>query len=284
LIDWRLIVETGDGFLALDGDSGETLWRREEPLPRLEGRFLGGAGGLCYVRQIAGMRDDDKEPRPELVWLDGKSGHQTASFVLNDLRRNDLRFGPLVVHKERVWAFIGAGPNDPNRDVIGLTPQGEAVRSSRLADDPWLRQIPAPVRTAAARVMPEWSPFRGIAEKQAGYYDEKHGEQEVVSLDGSRSQPIVFARRVSIPTGGRAKLRMRLAMEQLRPSQLQVEFNGEEVWKQKLDDETLGSQKWRDFEGDLSSRAGRTGWLTVRVIPEKDERFTAYWKRLELAF
>jgi hypothetical protein len=238
---------------------------------------------LCYLRQTVGERDDTA-PRPELVWLELQTGAETASYVLNDFKRADLRFGPVIAHKDRLVAFVGAGPQDPNRDVVGLVPQGDAQPHAPLADDPWLRHIPATFRSAAERVLPGWQPFRGIAEKQNGQFAEMHGESGVLSLDGSRGQPVIFARRLVVPAGGRAKLRLRLAMEQLRASELVVEFNGQEVWRQKLDDQTLGSKQWRDFEADLASRAGQTGWLTVRLIPEKDERFTSYWKRLEVAF
>jgi outer membrane protein assembly factor BamB len=282
LADDRLIIEAGEGFLALAAESGETLWRREAG-PRLEGRFLGGPGGLCYVRQTTGERDDTA-PRPELVWLDPQTGDETASFLLNDFKRADLRFGPVIAHKERLWAFVGAGPHDPNRDLVGLVPQGEADRRASGTDDPWLRHMPASLQAAAERVLPNWQPFRGIVDKQTGYYAEMHGEHGVVSLDGSRGQPVVFSRRIAIPAGGRAKLRLRLAMEQVRVSELEIAFNGGELLRQKLDDQTLGARQWRDFEADLSSRAGQTGWLTVRLTPDKDERFTSYWKRLEVAF
>jgi outer membrane protein assembly factor BamB len=287
LVEGRLIVETGAGFQAFDPESGESIWRIEVSLPRLEGRFLGEAG-LCYVRQTRGERDD-QDPRPELAWLELQTGRELSSFVLNDLKRPDLRFGPMLSHKDRLWAFAGAGPNEPNRDLLSLVPQGEADRSSvtnqrALADDAWLRHVPAPLRKLAERVLPDWRLFRGIVERQAGYYAQMHGEQDVLSIDGSRNQPVIFARRIVIPAGGRAKLRIRMAMEQIRESQLQVEFNGEAVWEEKLDEQSLGSQKWRDWEADLASRTGQTGWLTVRLIPDRDERFTSYWKRLEVAF
>jgi hypothetical protein len=278
----RLLVETSDGFLALNADSGEPIWRRDAG-PRLEGRFLGGPGGLCYVRQNAGERDD-VVPRPELVWVDAKTGAETASFVLHDVKRADLRFGPMIAHKDRLWTFVGAGPHDPNRDLVGLAPQGEAARALEFAADAWLPHISPSLRTAAERVLPDWRPFRGIAEKQAGHHPQMHGERDVFSLDGSRNQPVVFARRIAIPPAGRAKLRLRLAMENLILSQLQVEFNGKPAWEQKLDEQTLGAKQWRDFEADLSAHSGQTGWLFVRLIPEKDERLTSYWKRLEVAF
>jgi hypothetical protein len=139
------------------------------------------------------------------------------------------------------------------------------------------------MQSATARVLPEWRVFRGIADKPSGFYAEIHGEREVVSLDGTRGQPVVFARHIAIPQG-RARLRLRLAMDQLRASHVYVEFRGEQLWEQKLDDQTLGSRQWRDFEADLSSRAGQTGWLSVRLASDNDERFTSFWNRLEVAF
>jgi hypothetical protein len=282
IVDQHLVVETANSFLSLNPDDGSTRWRREAPA-RLEGRFCGRAGGLLYVRPILG-EGDDKTPRPELVWLDPKTGEERASFALHDLKRPEVRFGPLIAHKDRLWAFVGAGPQDPNRDLVELAPQGQATPTPALVRDAWLRQFSEPLQAAAARVLGDWRPFRGIAEKQHGFQAEMHGEREVLSLDGTRNQPVVFARRITVPMGSRARLRLRLAMEQLRPSALAVEFGGETVWEQKLDDQTLGSKQWRDFEADLSSRSGQIGWLTVRLTPDKDERFTSYWKRLEVAF
>jgi outer membrane protein assembly factor BamB len=282
IVEQQLIVETEGGFVSLDPDDGSPRWRRETP-SRLEGRLGGGAGGLLYVRQISGERDDTA-PRPELVWLDPQTGHERASFALHDLKRPELRFGPLIAHKGRLWAFAGAGPQDPHRDLIELAPQGDAVPALPPLRDVWLRHFGEPIQWAAARVLSDWRPFRGIAEKHNGYYAEMHGERGVMSLDGTRSQPVVFARQITIPASGRAKLRLRLAMEQLRPSNLQVEFRGERVWEQKLDDQSLGSKQWRDFEADLSTRAGQTGWVMVRLAGDNDDRFTSYWKRLEIAF
>lgn len=282
LIDDCLIVETDEGFLAVDPASGKTIWRRAAS-DRLEGRLCGGAGGMVYVRAVPGLRDD-VTPRPELVWLDAQTGEECATLSLHNLKRNEVRFGPLVAHQDRLWGFVGAGPQDPHRDLVELTPQGDAEVPPSLPDDPWLRHVDQSVRDAASHVLTDWRVFRGIVEKHSGLYPELHGEQEAFSIDGSRSQPVVFARRITIPQNGRAKLRMRLAMDQLRLSQLQVEFQGESLFDQKLDDQTLGSRSWRDFEADLSSRAGQTGWLTVRLISENDQRFTSFWKRLEVAF
>ncbi len=278
----HLLVETADGFLALDPASGETAWRRAAS-GRLEGRLCSATGGLVYTRSVAGPRDD-ATPRPELVWLDPATGEEQAAVPLHDLKRNEVRFGPLVAHNDRLWSFVGAGPQDPNRDLVELSPQGEAQEPLPLVEDPWLRHIGEVARHAAPRVLPEWHVFRAIVEKHSGFYPELHGEREALSVDGSRSQPVVFARRITIPQNGKAKLRMRLAMDQLRASHLQVEFRGETLWDKKLDDQTLGSRTWRDFDADLSSRAGQTGWLTVRLMSDNDERFNSFWKRLEVVF
>ncbi len=278
----RLLVETSGGFVALQSDNGEPLWRHETT-DRLEGRLCGAPGGLMYVRPSVGERDD-VQPRPELVWLDLATGRERHRAVLNDLKRQDLRFGLAAAHKDRLWALVGAGPNDPHRDFVELTPQAEPQGASPLVNDVWLKNLADPLHRAAARVLPDWQVFRGIVEKHSGRHDEMHGEREILSLDGSRSQPVVFARRMTIPQGSQPRLRMRLAMEQHRNSKLSVEFQGKPLWEQSLDEPSLGSRQWRDFETDLASQAGQTGWLVVRLTADKEERLTTYWKRLELAF
>jgi outer membrane protein assembly factor BamB len=276
----RLIVETADGFLALHADSGETMWRHVAG-DRLEGRFC-DENHLVYVRQD--RQRDDEALRPELVWADAATGEPRATAVLDELARKELTFGPMIAHQDRIWSFAGSGPQDPNRDIVELVPGGEAERLAASPEDVWLEHVDASIRQAAAGVLPEWRVLRGIFEKHSGFHAEQFGEGEVFSLDGTAGEPVVFARRVTIPQSGRARLRLRLAMAPLRPGQLHVEFRGEGIWEQKLDDQTLGAQTWRDFEADLSSRAGQSGWLVVRFVPEKNERYTSFWKRLELAF
>lgn len=277
----RLIVETSQGFVALDAHSGADAWRRVDTA-RLEGR-LGDEDKLLYVRRVAGERDDTNL-RPELVWLDIHTGEVVATTVLDGLNRKELTFGPIIAHQDRLWAFVGGGAHEPHRDLVELAPQGEARLPVALAEDAWMRHFPPAVQQAAARVLHDWRLFRAIVEKSSGYYAEQHGEKDVLALDGSRSQPMTFARQVTLPRNAHARLRIRLALDQVKPSRLQVEFRGQEVWAEELSEQKLSARVWRDFEASLASHAGETGWLVIRLSPEKDERITAFWKRLEVAF
>ncbi len=129
LVGERLIVETGDGLLALSLAKGDVLWHHDTG-DLLEAELCGGPGQIVFARR-AKTTDNPNQSRPTLVWLDAATGQPLAHAGLESLRQDQPMFGPMLVVDGRLWAFFAANDSDPNRTLYELVPHGAAVRVDR---------------------------------------------------------------------------------------------------------------------------------------------------------
>jgi outer membrane protein assembly factor BamB len=283
-VDESLIVQTDDGLTALDLKTGSVKWTHAAA-DMLEGHLCGGDGGIMYSRR----EPDDNNAnrfRPRLVWLDSQTGRATGSSPLTTLDDEDPRLGPLVPHKDRLWTFFGRGQNDANRDLLELIPQGEADEPPTTATSPdlWTRHVPAVLREAATKVLPDWQLLDGQTGPNTGLRSDVHGEKDALGIVGRLTAPATLAREITISPGTKPKLRIRVTDKAKQQCKLIVRFAGSTVFERKLNSpEPAGA--WQQCEVDLSKIAGQRGWLVVEAFEaEGGESTTIYWRTLEVVY
>lgn len=280
----RVIVHAGDEFLALRLETGDADWRRQLLSP-FDAELHGGPNGLLLAHKVESP-DANNQFRPELVWLDPQTGEMRGRAVLSDLNHTDPRFGPLIAHQDKLWAFYGEGIQQPHRDVVQLTADGEAAPPDAAASDPdiWTEHVNDELRAAAEKVVPQWELLATAHYGGFGFVPQVHGEKQLVALPANNVSPVVFARRIRVPQSGKPKLKMRLGSEPHNNWQLVVRF-GEKVLLEKDMEWSKNPNVWKDVAVDLAGVRGQQAWLTVeaRFVSHGDHTRT-YWKRLELAF
>lgn len=117
----RLIAESNESLDALNLDDGKSVWRVDNS--DSDSRLV---GALVDDRLILFSRRNDKAaPRAkanvELVWLDAGNGAELNRTMLASPEETELRFGPLVPHSDRIWAFSGHAHADPTRELLELS-------------------------------------------------------------------------------------------------------------------------------------------------------------------
>jgi outer membrane protein assembly factor BamB len=139
LMPGRLVVQTTDGLLALDPDSGRALWHYErEQGP--ETRML--CVGLCAPpgEVLACYRERESESNERrrfvFVWIDSETGEPGEQTVLNtpaptEKERPDPWLGPLVAREGRQWAFFGPIEDPASRDVLELVPAATPANNAQ---------------------------------------------------------------------------------------------------------------------------------------------------------
>ncbi len=284
LADGRLIVHAGDEFLALAAETGEILWRRQI-LASYDAELCGGASGILIAHQIVSPSDANQHC-PELVWLNAADGSVTAQTTLSDLQEKTPRFGPLLMHGDRLWTFFGTSIEDANRDLVELQPKGEAERPANAdqpaADDSWLVHTNPELREAAAGQFPQWSLLATGYYGGFGHIDDIHGEKDLIALPANGASPVVFARQLTVPKSGRPRLEMRLGSEPNQHWRLVVRF-GERVLLERDMEWSKEPQVFKDIKVDLKPVAGESGWLIVEAhFVEHGDHTRTYWKRLDV--
>lgn len=284
LLDGRLVVQTDDGLLALDAETGDPQWRHATG-DLLDGYLLGGEGGLVAVRRIDLA---SKQRHPALVWLDPATGRATASAPLPDLIDDTPQLGPLVHAGDKLWAFFGKDYKQAHREIVELVPRNEPPAGP--LDDPLLADwLPEPLpRTLVntATVLPGWTlltpqPFPGPV-RGAELRPEVRGERRVLVTRTFNNQPVRLARRLDVPSDGRPRLALRVGLESGQPWTLTVHVDGTEALRAPIDDASTRNG-WRSVEVDLQPYAGRTVWLTLTQTDEARKKpIDAFWKTADL--
>jgi hypothetical protein len=278
----RLIVQTDEGLLALDTSSGKTLWQYDER-NMLDAILCGGDGGILIARreQVKG----EINWRPVLVWLKPETGEETARTVLETLKHERPKFGPLIVGGGKLWGFFGRNEQDPGRDIVELVPKGKALAKERSGDDlgRWARHVDPALRSATPQVLDRWTLIDAQLNPAAGLVSEWQGERDVLNTIGSAGHPVRLARQVKLPAGGHPKLALRVANDPAGKWKLDVRVAGKTLLEQTVDQAATGGQ-WKNLEVDLSPYAGTTVWLIVRQIDEGGPQPFAKWKRLDVVF
>jgi outer membrane protein assembly factor BamB len=128
LVENRVIVQTDDRLLAFDADTGHILW--DHPATGiLQGGSCDSQGILFAERVASGHVGHAAGIR--LVWLDAQSGAVVALAPLSELDAAAARLGPLVMWRDRIWAFSAAGGSQSEGDILELVPQDMAEPAPR---------------------------------------------------------------------------------------------------------------------------------------------------------
>jgi len=233
----------------------------------------------------AAVEDAPGKFRPQLVWLDAATGQPRAQTQLRGWEHEQPFLGPLVASGNRLWAFFGRGDQDPTRDLLELTPQGEADKPApAVAADLWTRHIPLALQQETAGLLGDWRWLAGELAGPKPVEAERWGETRPLGIRARRLVPATLGRRTSLPAGSSSKLRLRVGNDPNQPWNLEIRMNGEPVARREFTAQT-DPQPWKQLEFDLRPLAGASGWLTVEVqTREGQETADAFWKQVEIAF
>ena len=276
LVDGRVIVHSDNGFQSIEAATGKVQWYHEAD-EVLSALLCGEPGGLLYARS------EKMAPniyRPALVWVDLGSGVQRGVSPLDSLRHAQPRLGPIVATDNRLLALFGRDPNPdakPSRDILALTPQGEASLPPPDTDwELWTANVSPDLRQAATQVFRDWMLFESPSDSQTGYAAEQGDEQNVLTT----ICPTQLAKRITVPTGGKPRLQIRAASVEPANWWLMVDSNGKRILQQQVN-ATAAGETWQDFDVDLTPLAGQTIWVVVRALPNGGTPHIR-WSRIEV--
>jgi outer membrane protein assembly factor BamB len=280
----KLLLRTETDIRALDKTTGKLLWRRDQAdlhsFSLVSGKTL-----LIAQREPVPMQNNQMQTR--LSWLNTASGDSIATTVLSPLNDPDPRLGPLVQYKDRIWTFFGKGQHEPARDLVELVPTGAAEQllvSLPALDQLWLRSVPANQLSAARKVFPDWQLLASSAGDRTGLLPEIHGEKEVLGLRATAQSPVVFARQISLPAGGKPRLRIRVGNDPGQNWKLAVAFGDRQLHVVDITDATH-PDRYKQLEIDLSPIAGQSGNLVVQSqFVSTGDATALFWKALEILF
>jgi hypothetical protein len=271
LTDRGLVVETEAGFMCLEAATGKEVWRHAAQ--QVLSSLCGGPGGLMYCRAEA-IPGENELRRSTLVWVDLQTGRERARYPLGGPGHAKPRLGPLFVAGDRLWAFSGRG-NDLTRDFLELVPKAQGLSTTEPATpwDVWTPTVSAPLRAAAAQVLPGWTVLDSKPHARTGLMDEYQGKRSVLCAAAA----FVAGRHLDVPTTGKPRLLLHLAGEAKGQCTIAVDIDGKRVWHQ----EVTGEQ-WKDWEVDLSAFKGQRPWVLVRQLAKDGETTCSYWGKIEV--
>ncbi len=275
----RLIVEQDAGFVALEPSTGKPLWYHDAE-KRMDMAVLGSPGGLVYA-QLDPVRGENNW-RPALVWVDPATGKIHARTVLESLKHERPKFGPLLTMGERRFAFFGRGEQDPARDILELTPKATTLAvATQTSLGRWNEVTDSFMRAYTSAVLPEWTLIGGRIDGQTGIQPDWQQEKDVLcTLPTSTARPLCLVRRVAVPQTGNPRLSMRVANQPGGTWKLEVRIAGQTLLAQAINQEFTGGG-WKDVEVDLKPFAGQNVWLDVRQVEDGAAPY-ARWKRLDV--
>ena len=280
----KLLIRTETDICSLDKTSGKLLWLRD--LSDLHSFALcGGKTLLVAQREPVPMQNNLIQTR--LSWLETAGGNIVATTVLPGLNDPDPRLGPLVQYKDKIWTFFGKGQHEPARDLVELAPAGEAEKLLAALpeiDALWMRNVPANQQSAARRFFPDWQLIATSPGDRTGLLPEVHGEKDVLGLRATAQSPVVFARQIALPAGGKPRLRIRVGNDPGQNWKLTVSLGGKELHAVDITD-AAHPDRYKQLEVDLSSVAGQSGNLVVQAqFVSTGDATALFWKALEVVF
>lgn len=278
----QLVIRTDRGLAALDTATGESQW--EHPTDNVLDAHWCDEHSVLYARRQAADQAPGKF-QPQLVWLDAASGRSVAQTVLRELVDDKPLLGPLWMVEDRLWAFFGKGDRDPTRDLIELTPQGEAERPPvQLAHDLWTRHIPPALQQETARLLGDWRWLSAELSGARPIESDRWGEAEALGVRTRRHLPAALGRRTSLPAGSSPKLRLRVGNDPQRAWNLEVRMNSTLVERREFT-AANASDPWKQLELDLGPAAGQTGWLILEAqAAEGQTTADIFWRQLEIVY
>ncbi|MGE0605946.1 MAG: PQQ-binding-like beta-propeller repeat protein [Pirellulales bacterium] len=279
LADSTIVVRTAAGLQGINSKDGSTAWRMNAADLLEASLAAGGRVLLARGESLTGGK-----LRPRLVWLDAATGLEVGSTPLDDLVDEAPALGPLVQQGKRTWAFFGRGASPATRELIELTPQGNASPAAPTAVElaGWTAMRDIRWQNAVNHVLPGWTLLASETDERTGACLEHLGQRDVLATQSPGGYPARLARWVTVPTGEKALLRIQVGHDTQHPWRLEIRAGGRTLLAEVVSPQTAAAG-WREFEVDLSSLAGSGAWITVSQQPEGDMLAPAYWKRLELA-
>jgi hypothetical protein len=280
----KLLVRTETDIRGLDKSTGKLLWRRQ--LTELHS-FAICSGNRLLIAQREPVPMQNNLIQTRLIWLDAASGNPVATTVLPNLNDPDPRLGPLVQYKDRIWTFFGKGQTDPTRDLVELVPAGEAEKL--LAELPgveqlWSRNLAPNQQIAARKFFPDWQLLASTPGDRTGLIPEAHGEKDVLGLRATAQSPVVFARQLTLPAGGKPRLRIRVGNDPGQNWKLRVSFGDKQLHLVDITDATH-PDRYKQLEIDLSPVAGQSGNLVLEAqFVSTGDATALFWKALEILF
>ncbi|MGA2034099.1 MAG: PQQ-binding-like beta-propeller repeat protein, partial [Thermoguttaceae bacterium] len=198
-VDGRLLVQTTDGIVALDCETGQTLWGRT--IPRLAEGYARAGPGLLLCAQHEPLSTGSE--CPVLVWLDSKTGATRARTPLWNLRGKQAMLGPLVVHGKDLWALATSaderGLLQPQMDIVALRPAGAAAAELPEGDF-WVGDVGEGLQAAARLTLPGWTVLAAPNDEGNGVRAQWNGAENVLATRAA-ALPARLARRLAVPVG-----------------------------------------------------------------------------------
>jgi outer membrane protein assembly factor BamB len=278
--DIHAYVETSRGIAAYSISDGRLAWMHAAD-QLLDACWLGDDDRLVYTRREPAGTD---RIRPIMVWLDVRTGDETAVWPLSEFEDRLPQLGPLVRYGNRFWTLFGRGAPGGPRAICELLPTTDPAfpaHVDRQAVDRWTEPAAdIPLRLLASRFLPEWSQLGGVDDPGNGFRAEFQSQHEVLAARAGPDHPLVFTREVALPAGSRRKLLIMAGHDTSEEWKLQVTAGGRVLLSKPVDAAAVRNN-WGRWEVDLSEFAGQT----VRVVVEQragDAPAWGYWKQLEL--
>ncbi|MFN0018149.1 MAG: PQQ-binding-like beta-propeller repeat protein [Pirellulaceae bacterium] len=280
----KLLVRTETDVRALDKATGKFLWRRELSDPH---SFALCSGKSLLIAQREPVPIQNNLIQNRLTWLETASGDSVATTVLPNLNDPDPRLGPLVQYKDRIWTFFGKGQTDPTRDLVEFAPAGEAEKllaSLPPLEQIWSRNLASNQQAAARKFLPDWQLLASSPGDRTGLMPEAHGEKDVLGLRATAISPVVFSRQITLPGGGKPRLRIRVGNDPGQNWKLLVSFGDKQLHAVDITDATH-PDRYKQLEIDLSPVAGQSGNLVVQAqFVSTGDATALFWKALEVLF
>jgi outer membrane protein assembly factor BamB len=124
-----LVLQTREGLLAVESESGRPLWY-DAPKAEAEGRFVGarpsGQPGLIVAGCLERLKDESGERyRLVLDWIEAETGHRRGQSTLDTPSPADPWLGPWAAHGKRQWALLATAEDPASREILELLPVAE---------------------------------------------------------------------------------------------------------------------------------------------------------------
>ena len=139
-----LLLETRDGLKLISVDSGKTQWLHPAT-DLMDGIVVGSLSAeanaqpndidqawqhvVLAVRHVPNQEGRSNTAIPTLVWIEAASGRELARQAFPNLADKEARVGPLLVTKDRFFAFVGKDRKEGKRDIVEFVPESEIALS-----------------------------------------------------------------------------------------------------------------------------------------------------------
>jgi outer membrane protein assembly factor BamB len=309
-----LLIETREGLKSISVETGETLWLYSAadlldgiaigPLEEAVARKPEDADRpyqtcILAVRHLPNQEGRLNTPIPTFVWIDAGTGQEIARQRLPTLRDRESRIGPLLITKDRFFAFSGKNRKEGKRDIVELVPESTQKLSlpidqellaawhpefldSKFPDNYLGRPnlvatlIHRDSRNGIDAICPGWLMIAPAQPANMGKRDEHRGQKAALELRVSpvRATPedqqaladtpigaIRFVRDVFVPATGDQSFRFKAGNNAGQSWNLAVDVNGQQIHSTVVSDETAPSG-WTLIQSSLQRWAGKS----VRVV------------------